>query len=149
VTLDDILTRQRVELASSCTVVDVVDSTQGRATLTSSKRPDTLDVAKRLAEKGRGGIKYCLSKHLTANGFALFGPKGAHDLEDPDAGSWKENAVVPALQDPELLATLEWRDCHDKQLPIILKRFPPTPEWLIRSSPKSSSPPTSAALPQS
>ncbi|MDR1152132.1 MAG: RES domain-containing protein [Bifidobacteriaceae bacterium] len=130
-TLDAILTRERVELKATRFIRGIARLTGGRAALTSARRrADTLDVAKRIAEQGYRGIKYCLSKERSGNGFALFGPTTAKHPGDPGADSWKLRKRSPALQDRYLREALDWRE-KNEPYPVILRRFPPTPKWML------------------
>ncbi|MDR1293608.1 MAG: hypothetical protein LBK59_01415 [Bifidobacteriaceae bacterium] len=129
VTLEEILTKQRVELAPKVRVGGIVDVTGGGARLTAvHRRATTLHVARRLRiDDNAAGVKYSLSKERRANGFALFGTAGEQDLRATDHGEWDQKGrAIPALQDPHLWTVLKWREDNDP-LPIVLKRFPPTP----------------------
>ncbi|MDR1237763.1 MAG: hypothetical protein LBK28_05940 [Propionibacteriaceae bacterium] len=126
-TLNAILGRVRHELVSNGPIGNIVLATGGRAALTNARRRiDTLAVAMRAKEANYAGIKYCLNKERTANGFALFGPEGKKNEGDDCVASWTWKATIPALQDEHLLEMLRWRERNDPAFPVVYRCFPPS-----------------------
>jgi hypothetical protein len=133
ITLDDILSRNRLNIKPAITIDAIADTTRGGAWLSRALyREDTLDVARRLEQQGCRGIKYRLNLSVGGCGYALFGPAGGTDPLAARLGRWSRSSM-PAVEDPVVWDFL--REQRAEGQLIILRRLPDGPGVSLRPPP--------------
>jgi hypothetical protein len=135
ISLDDILNRRLWKLTPNQDIDEIADVTAGARPLSFAlRRADTLDVARRLHERGLRGIKYGLNLNPASYGYALFGPAGNTDPSVAGLGTWSHSRT-PMVDDPSAWAFLRNRKLEDPRLPVILRRLPDGPGVAISAPP--------------